>query len=67
MKLIIEARVEDADGQAGPAIVVGAIQRRDGSLTGFGLSLQEGRNLLGKLQSTLVSLSKNEITASLNE
>ena len=55
MKLIIEARVEDADGQAGPPIVVGTVQRRDGNLADLGLSLAEGRSFLGQVQSTLVS------------
>ena len=55
MKLIIEARIEDSDGQAGQAIIVGTVQRRDGNLADLGLSLAEGRRLLGQLQSTLVS------------
>jgi len=54
MKLIIEARLEESDGEAGEAIVVGTFQRRDGSLANLGLSLAEGRNVLGRIQSTLL-------------
>lgn len=54
MKFIIEARVEDADGQAGSPIVVGTVQRRDGNLADLGLSLAEGRSLLGQMQTALV-------------
>ena len=55
MKLIIEARIEDSDSQAGQAFVVGTVQRREGKLADLGLSLAEGRSLLGQMQSTLVS------------
>jgi hypothetical protein len=55
MKLIIEARFEDSDGQAGPAIVVGEMQRLDGNINDLGLTLAEGRNLLGQVQFRLVS------------
>lgn len=55
MKLIIEAWFEDSDGQAGPAIVVGEMQRQDMNLNDLGLTLAEGRDLLGQVQSILVS------------
>ena len=50
MKLIIEARIEDSDDQAGEAIVVDTVQRRDGTLADLGLSVAEGRSLLGQMQ-----------------
>ena len=56
MKLIIEARFEDSDGGSDPPIVVGEIERRDGNLADLGLKLAEGQDLLGQVQSRLVSL-----------
>ena len=55
MKLIIEARFEDSDGGSGPPIVVGEIERRDDNLDDLGLTLAQGRDLLGQVQSRLVS------------
>ena len=55
MKLIIEARFEDSDGGSGPPIVVCEIERRDGNLDDLGLTLAQGRDLLGQVQSRLVS------------
>ena len=55
MKLIIEARFEDAGGVSGPPIVVGEIERHDGNLADLGLTLAQGRDLLGPVQSRLVS------------
>lgn len=55
MKLIIEARFEYSDGLASPAIVVGEIQRQDRNLNDLGLTLAEGRDLLGQVQSRMVS------------
>lgn len=55
MKLIIEARFEDSEGRSGPAAVVGEIWRRDGNLDDLGLTLAQGRDLLGQVQSRLVS------------
>ena len=55
MKLIIEARFEDAGGVSGPPMVVGEIERHDGNLADLGLTLAQGRDLLGPVQSRLVS------------
>ena len=55
MKLIIEARFEDSDGDSGPPIVVGEIERHDGNLADLGLTLAQGRDLLAQVQSRLVS------------
>ena len=55
MKLLIEARFENSDGVSGPPIVVGEIERHDGNLADLGLTLAQGRDLLGQVQSRLVS------------
>lgn len=39
MKLIIEARLEESDGQAAQVLVIGEIERRDGNLVELGLAL----------------------------
>jgi hypothetical protein len=57
MRLIIEARIDDRDGDAksdGPTIVA-VVERRDRSLSQLGLTLAEGRILLAEVQSALVS------------
>lgn len=57
MRLIIEARLEDARIGAAPAAttIVEVVERQDGSLANLGLTLAEGRALLAKVQSVLVS------------
>ena len=57
MRLIIEARLEDAQMGAAPteATIVEVVERRDGSVANLGLTLAEGRALLAKVQSILVS------------
>lgn len=55
MKSIIEARFDDSDGSSAPPIIVGEIDRRDGNLGDLGLKLAEGQDLLGQVQSRLVS------------
>lgn len=55
MKLIVEARFEGSDGVSGPPIVVGEIERHDSNLADLGLTLAQGRDFLGQVQSRLVS------------
>ena len=57
MRLIIEARVEDPDarGATGGAVTLAVVERRKGSLAELGLALAEGRDLLARAQSALVS------------
>ena len=55
MRLIIEARLEDAQTGVAPAeAVIVAVERQDGSVANLGLALAEGRALLAKVQSILV-------------
>ena len=58
MRLIMEARVEEntetGDATDG-AITLAVIERQDCSLVGLGMTLAEGRFLLVKTQSALVS------------
>jgi hypothetical protein len=56
MRLIIEARLEDARMGAAPAeaTIVEVVERQDGSVANLGLTLAEGRALLAKVQSILV-------------
>jgi hypothetical protein len=57
MRLIIEARLADEGSDIGHAGegVLAVIERRDGSLADLGLTLAEGRSLLAKVQTELVS------------
>ena len=57
MRIIIEARLEDAQMGAAPAetTTVEVVERQDGSIANLGLTLAEGRALLAKVQSILVS------------
>ena len=60
MRLIIEARLADGDGDTvndgdGVLGVLAVVKRRDCSLTQLGLTLAEGRSLLAKVQAELVS------------
>jgi hypothetical protein len=57
MRLIIEARLEHAQMGAAPAeaMTVEVVERQDGSVANLGLTLAEGRALLAKVQSILVS------------
>jgi hypothetical protein len=57
MRLIIEARLEDVETSAttGEATVLAVLERRDRSVADLGLNLAEGRALLAKAQSALVS------------
>ncbi|MFM0669094.1 ISKra4 family transposase [Paraburkholderia sediminicola] len=57
MRLIIEARLADADNdtvEEGDG-VLGVIERSDGGLAELGLTLAEGRSLLAKVQADLIS------------
>ena len=57
MRLIIEARLVDADSdkveEGGGVLAV--VERPDCSLAEFGLTLAEGRSLLAKVQAALIS------------
>jgi hypothetical protein len=57
MRIIIEARLEDTQMGAAPAeaTTVEVVERQDGSVANLGLTLAEGRALLAKVQSILVS------------
>jgi hypothetical protein len=57
MRLIIEARLADADNDAAEEGegVLGVIERSDGGLAELGLTLAEGRSLLAKVQADLIS------------
>jgi hypothetical protein len=57
MRLIIEARLEDVktDATASAATIVHVVERQSPSVGDLGLTLAEGRALLAKLQSILVS------------
>ena len=57
MRLIIEARLEGAQTGATPAeaTIVDVLERQDHSVADLGLTLAEGRALLAKVQSILVS------------
>jgi hypothetical protein len=57
MRLIIEARLEDVEtgATAGETTILAVLERRDRSVAELGLNLAEGRALLGKAQSALVS------------
>ncbi|MEO9149234.1 MAG: hypothetical protein ABI212_07635 [Burkholderiaceae bacterium] len=56
-RLIIEARIEDTEAgdAAEGAIVLAVIERRERSLVELGMTLAEGRSLLARAQSALVS------------
>jgi hypothetical protein len=57
MRLIIEARLVDGDGdtveEGGGVLAV--VERPDCSLAELGLTLAEGRSLLAKVQAELIS------------
>ncbi len=57
MRLIIEARLEGAQtgATAAEATIVDVVERQDHSVADLGLTLAEGRALLAKVQSILVS------------
>jgi len=57
MRLIIEARLEGAQtgATATEATIVDVVERQDRSVADLGLTLAEGRALLAKVQSILVS------------
>jgi hypothetical protein len=57
MRLIIEARLEGAPtgATAAEATIVDVVERQDRSVADLGLTLAEGRALLAKVQSILVS------------
>src|SRR6266446_7694516 len=57
MRLIIEARLEGAQtgASAAEATIVDVVERQDRSVADLGLTLAEGRALLAKVQSILVS------------
>ena len=57
MRLIIEARLEDAQTSAmgAQSKIVAVVERQDQSVANFGLTLAEGRALLAEVQSMLVS------------
>ena len=57
MRVIIEARIEDArtGSAAAQAMVVAVLEREDQSVADLGLTLAEGRALLAQVQSMLVS------------
>ncbi|EON18763.1 hypothetical protein ASL20_25875 [Cupriavidus necator] len=57
MRLIIEARLADEGSDNGQGVdgVLAVIERCDGSLADLGLTLAEGRSLLAKVQTELVS------------
>jgi hypothetical protein len=57
MRLIIEARLESdqASSAAESATIVAVVERQDRSVASLGLTLAEGRALLGEVQSVLVS------------
>ena len=57
MRLIIEARLEGAQtgATAAEATIVDVVERQDRSVADLGLTLAEGRALLAKVQSILVS------------
>ncbi len=57
MRLIIEARVDDGEGEAerDGSMIVATVDRRDKDLSKLGLTLAEGRSLLAEIQSALVS------------
>jgi hypothetical protein len=57
MRLIIEARLEGAQpgATAAEATIVGVVERQGRSVADLGLTLAEGRALLAKVQSILVS------------
>jgi hypothetical protein len=60
MRLIIEARLEGAEAGATAAVatIAEVVDRQDGSVADLGLTLAEGRALLAKVQSILVSQNK---------
>ncbi len=57
MRLIIEARLEgeQTSATAGEATIVAVVERQDRSVADLGFTLAEGRALLAKVQSILVS------------
>ena len=57
MRVIIEARIEDArtGSAAAQAMVVAVLEREEQSVADLGLTLAEGRALLAQVQSMLVS------------
>src|SRR5258708_13260038 len=57
MRLIMEARLEGAQtgATAAEATIVDVVERQDHSVADLGLTLAEGRALLAKVQSILVS------------
>src|SRR5258707_3001085 len=57
MQLIIDARLEGAQtaATAAEATIVDVVERQDHSVADLGLTLAEGRALLAKVQSILVS------------
>ncbi|QIE29274.1 hypothetical protein [Caballeronia sp. SBC2] len=57
MRLIIEARLADGDGDTvndGDGVLA-VVERRECSLDQLGLTLAEGRSLLAKVQAELIS------------
>ena len=58
MRLIIEARLEGDQASSAAteaSMIVAVVERQDRSVAGLGLTLAEGRALLAKVQSVLVS------------
>jgi hypothetical protein len=57
MRLIIEARLADTDGDAAEEDdgALAVVERPDDSLAELGLTLAEGRSLLAKVQAELIS------------
>ena len=57
MRLIIEARIEEGDGDAQRegSTVIAIVDRREKDLSRLGLTLAEGRSLVAEAQSVLVS------------
>ena len=66
MRIIIEARLEDAQvgAASAEATTVEVVERQDGSIANLALTLAEGRALLAKVQSILVSQQTASWTAS---
>ncbi|SOE98008.1 hypothetical protein SAMN05446635_5962 [Burkholderia sp. OK233] len=55
MRLIIEARLVDGDTVEEGDRVLAVVERPDRSLAELGLTLAEGRSLLAKVQTELIS------------
>jgi hypothetical protein len=69
MRLIIEARLESAQTgvTAAEATIVDVVERQDRSVADLGLTLAEGRALLAKVQSILVSQPKPRRAVSIED